>query len=303
MWFDLYLYHQVSWWTTHTCVSLLRYAQIHSIVDAFWDVYGLFDLHMLGSFASTRHTWVSYNKTRAITIAAYLLDHEWALANLLEPSSRTSATFTLACSRFCSGTLASTTNISAAKRHLFLSSIYRIHKINLCRDYYVFTPLCSLLSTTTSSLSLVSAKKLLEFFKDISEWVLATLLSLESSSSKLIVKPFKARESLRSLTKSAEWVLLSLLLFVTSHACLIVNPLFLIIAKCLIRFIDLCKLFLRALTLIHIWMKLLGPFEIRLLYVGLLCSPIDAQNGVIILLTASSVERERCPESMVFGAE
>jgi len=213
MWFDLYLYHQVSWWTTHTCVSLLRYAQIHSIIDAFWDVYGLFDLHVLGAFASTLRTWVS------------------------------------------------------------------------------------------SSLSLVSAKKLLEFFKDISEWVLATLLSLESSSPKLIVKPFKARESLSSLTKSAEWVLLSLLLFVTSHACLIVNPLFLIIAKRLICFIDLCKLFLRALTLIHIWMKLLGPFEIRLLYVGLLCSPIDAQNGVIILLTASSVERERRPESIVFGAE
>lgn len=254
---------------------------------------------MLGSFASARSTWVSYNKTRAITITTNLLDHKWPLTNLLEASSCTSATFTFACSRFCSGTLARRAYISAAKRHLFLSSVYRIHKINLCRDYYVFTPLCSLLSTL-ASLSLVSAKKLLEFFKDISEWVLLTTLL---STAKLIMESFKARETLRSLTKSAEWILLSLLLFISSHTCLIVNPLFRIIAKCLICFINLSKLFFGTLALIHVWMKLFSPFEIRLFYVWLLCSSIDTQNGVIILLTSSGVEWERCSESIVFGAE
>ena len=137
----------------------------------------------------------------------------------------------------------------------------------------------SLASWTTLS------KEFLEFFKYITEWILLPSTSLTSTTSELVIKSFKPRETLSSTSKSSsKRILPSLLLFIRVHASLIIDTSFAVIAKGLVCFIDGGKFLLSLWCLIDIWMVLLGQLEIRLLYLVLRRTSPHIQRLVIILI-------------------
>jgi hypothetical protein len=263
-------------------MSFLGYSKIDTIIDALWNVYCLLDGLMSYSLASAGSTRVSYHSSYTVTIAANLLNHERSLSYCLKTSSSTSAALAALCSWLSFAALACATEIGSSKLDLLLDAIYRVHEVDLNLEQNVFSLLCCLRSSLTSSASLLLAtEKLLKLFKNVTKWssTLSSLLLPE-----LVVEAIKSSKPTETLSKASEWVATTtLLLLISSHSGAIINPAFSIVSKHFIRFIYLCKLLFCAITFIDIGMKFFSFLEVGLFEITCRGIPINSEYTIIIL--------------------
>jgi hypothetical protein len=220
----LHLNHEITRGSSETCISLFRHSQIDAIVDSLWNVDSLLHGLMSNTLASTGGAWVPNHCSYAIAVAADLLYHEGALSDSLEASTATCSALALSCARFGLGSLACATDICSSELNSLLSSVDRLHKVNLHHNYDVFAFHLRLSSSTPL---LLISEEFLELFEYVSKWV-----SLLAPLPKLVMESFEAGETSKTALAeaAAEWILLGLLLLIARHARSVIDPLFLLVA-------------------------------------------------------------------------
>lgn len=261
------LNHQVAGWTTQASITLLGHAKVHTGVDALRNVDRLLDLLISDTLAAARGTRIAYDSALAITVATHLLNHERSLANGLESCTATSAARALTSARLSLGSLAGSADVCARERHCLLRALHGVHEVNLDRNDNVAAACLGacLRRASRAAARLLLSEKLLELFKYVAEWT----LSGAASTKCLVLEAFEAREATEAATESAERVLSRLLLLVARHTRAVIHSFLVLVSERLISFVDLSKLFLGSLALVHIWMVLFGFLEVRLLDVTL----------------------------------
>lgn len=281
MWFDFYVYYQVTSWCTDSSMTLFRYSQIDPVINSLWNAYIFLDLTVVSASSSTCYTRAFNDLAYTIAVSADLLNHERTLTNRLESLSSTPTTRWRWRAWLWFATFTRLTNICPAKADRLCCSVYCIHEfyLNIHNNVLTFCLYVSSRSTTTITAS-KHALKLLEYIAEAC-W------SLE-----LFWKSFKSAESCRSserVSSTSEWVLASkrvLRLLITSHSSLIVHLSFAFIWQRFVRVVYCCKLFFRFWCLVHIWMVLFGEFKVFLFYICLWSVPRHFQGFIKVLFAA-----------------
>lgn len=205
------------------------------------------------------------------------------MPDCLEASSIAGAARLLGGARLGLRALASAANIRSVEADAFLSTVDRVHEVDLTLDAYV----SAVLALHAAALAaLCPAKELLELFKYVAEWLATALLLPE-----LVLEALKTGEPAESSAKAAERVTTGLLLLVARHARLVVYAPLGVVAKCLIGFAELCELFLGAFCLVDIRVVLLRLLEVGFFDIGRVGAPADSQRLVVVLRSVPPGER------------
>ena len=84
--------YQVAVGSALACVALFRHPQVHTVVDALWNIDGFFRCTMSGATTSARDARIPDYLSHAVAVATYLLNHERALPDGLESLTSAAAT-------------------------------------------------------------------------------------------------------------------------------------------------------------------------------------------------------------------
>lgn len=234
---------------TTIAISFLWHSKINAIINPLWNFYRLLNLTMTCSFAFAWRTRVPVNLACAITVTTDLLNHKWTLPNCLEALASATTTGRCWCARFRPCAFACSTGVCSVKCNSFRHSLDSVHKVELNVDRNIRPLRLHLLSTP---LLCVSAKHLLELFKNIAEASAAALLSA-SPSSELFMKAIEPLKSLTEWVLSSKWILL---LFVACHACLVIHSPLALITKSFVCVVNSSELLLRFWSFVYIRMEL-----------------------------------------------
>ena len=218
----LNLDHEVAGWAAEAGIALLRYAQVYSIVYALRNIYCLLHLLVCRATASARRAWSLDDRASSVAVAADLLDHKWALPDGYEACTAAGAALGLTGAGLRPCALAGSADIGAAERNTLLAPIDSIHEVNLALDDDVFSLLRAEASALTALALSTATEELLEFFKNVSEAILAPA----TASAKLVLEAFEAGETAKAAAEAAEGVLASrLVLLIATHSRHIIYPL------------------------------------------------------------------------------
>jgi hypothetical protein len=173
------------------------------------------------AFASARRAWTLDDCSSTAAVTTDLLNHEWALSNSLEACAAAGAALCLTGAGLTSCTLTGWADVCAAELHCLLAPIDSIHEVDFTLNDDVLALLWAEASALTTLALSTTTEKLLKFFENVSEAILAP----STASPELILEAFEAGETAKAATEAAEGVLAArLVLLIATHARHIVYP-------------------------------------------------------------------------------